>query len=160
METKSPCWKFPISSIRDLGSGVWGLVLIRVWFPRRLPAACRLLRILRASYDFSSVEVALQGKQQARAVAAVPTEEGLYFASDTPLEQNSIYRLERGGTLSCLAPVSSSSIYGCRVRSRAQVRTLGSLRDFLPVDDRSRRRCAERRGSELRALSLWEWTET
>ena len=74
-------------------------------------------RILRASYDFSSVEIVLQGKQQARAVAAVPTEEGLYFASDTPLEHNFIYRLERGGTLSCLAPVSSSSIYGCRVGS-------------------------------------------
>lgn len=74
-------------------------------------------RILRASYDFTSVEVVLQGKQQARAVAAVPTEDGLFFASDTPLEQNFIYRLERGGRLSCLAPVSSSSIYGCQVGS-------------------------------------------
>ena len=72
-------------------------------------------RILRASYDFTSVEVAMQGKQQARAVAAVPTEDGLYFASDTPLEQNFIYRLDRAGTLSCLAPISSSSIHGCRV---------------------------------------------
>lgn len=74
-------------------------------------------RILRASCDFSSVDFVLQGKQQARAVAAVPTEDGLYFASDTPLEQNFIYLLDRGGTLSRLAPVSSSSIYGCRVGS-------------------------------------------
>ena len=74
-------------------------------------------RILRASYDFSSVEVVLQGKQQARAVAAVPTEDGLYFASDTPLEQNFVYRLGRQGTLSCLAPLSSSSIYACQVGS-------------------------------------------
>jgi hypothetical protein len=81
-------------------------------------------RILRASYNFTSVEVALQGKQQARAVAAVPTEEGLYFASDTPLEQNFIYRLDRGGTLSCLAPVSSSSIYGCRVGSHVFFSTM------------------------------------
>ena len=72
-------------------------------------------RILRASYDFTSVEVVLQGKQQARAVAAVPTEDGLYFASDTPLEQNFIYHLGREGTLSCLAAISSSSINGCRV---------------------------------------------
>lgn len=72
-------------------------------------------RILRANYDFTSVEVVLQGKQQARAVAAVPTEEGLYFASDTPLEQNYVYRLDRRGGLSRLAAVSSSSIYGCRV---------------------------------------------
>jgi hypothetical protein len=74
-------------------------------------------RILRASYDFSSVEVVLQGKQQARAVAAVPTEDGLYFASDTPLEQNFVYRLGREGTLSCLARLSSSSIYACQVGS-------------------------------------------
>jgi hypothetical protein len=74
-------------------------------------------RILRASCDFSSVEVALQGKQQARAVAAIPTEDGLYFASDTPLEQNFVYRLDRGGTLSRLAALSSSSLHGCRVGS-------------------------------------------
>jgi hypothetical protein len=72
-------------------------------------------RILRATCDFSRVEVALQGKQQARAVAAVPSEDGLYFASDTPLEANFIYVLDRQGTLSRLAALSSSSIYGCQV---------------------------------------------
>lgn len=75
-------------------------------------------RILRASCDFSRVEAVLQGKQQARAVAAVPTEDGLYFSSDTPLESNYIYRLDRQGQLSQLAPINSSSIYGCRVGSR------------------------------------------
>jgi hypothetical protein len=72
-------------------------------------------RILRASCDFGTVDVVRQGKQQARAVAAVPTEDGLYFASDTPLEQNFIYRLDRQGNLSRLTAISSSSIYGCRV---------------------------------------------
>jgi len=81
-------------------------------------------RILRASYDFTSVEVVLQGKQQRRAVAAVSTEDGIYFASDTPLEQNFIYRVERGGTLSCLAPVNSSSIYGCQVGSHVFFSTM------------------------------------
>lgn len=75
-------------------------------------------RILRASCDFTQVEVVLQGKQQARAVAAIPTEDALYFASDTPLESNFIYRLDRRGTLEQLASISSSSIYGCRVGSR------------------------------------------
>ncbi len=56
-------------------------------------------RILRASCDFSRVEIVLQGNQQARAVAAVPTEDALYFSSDTPLESNYIYRLDRQGTL-------------------------------------------------------------
>jgi len=72
-------------------------------------------RVLRATADLRQVDAVLQGKQQARAVAAIPTEEALYFASDTPLESNYIYRLDRRGTLDQLAPISSSSIYGCRV---------------------------------------------
>jgi hypothetical protein len=71
-------------------------------------------RILRASCDFKNVDVVLSGHQQARAVALVPTPEGLYFSSDTPLESNHVYRLDRDGNLSELAPLSSSSIYGCR----------------------------------------------
>jgi hypothetical protein len=72
-------------------------------------------RILRAACDFSHVDVVLQGRQQARAVTAVPTGHALYFSTDTPLEENSIYRLDRHGDLTQLAPISSSSIYGCRV---------------------------------------------
>jgi hypothetical protein len=75
-------------------------------------------RILRASYDFSRVEVVLQGNQQARTVAFIPAEKDLYFSSDTPLEKNYIYRLDRQGALSQLASIGSSSIYGCRVRGR------------------------------------------
>jgi hypothetical protein len=71
-------------------------------------------RILRVSCDFKNVEVVLSGNQQARAVALVPTPDGLYFSSDTPLESNHVYRLDRGGCLAELAPLSSSSIYGCR----------------------------------------------
>jgi hypothetical protein len=72
-------------------------------------------RILRASNDFRQVDVVLRGNQQARSVALVPTEHGLYFSSDTPVESNAIYHLDRNGRLSKLAPLSSSSIYGCRV---------------------------------------------
>jgi hypothetical protein len=72
-------------------------------------------RILRASCDLATVDVVLKGNQQARAVAAVPTQDGLYFSTDTPLEQNFIYRLDRTGSLTRLASISSSSIYGCRV---------------------------------------------
>ena len=60
-------------------------------------------RILRASCDFSNVEIVLSGNQQARAVALVPTPEGLYFSSDTPLESNHVYRLDRRGALTELA---------------------------------------------------------
>jgi hypothetical protein len=75
-------------------------------------------RILRTACDFSRVETVLQGNQQARAVALVAMEDGLYFSSDTPLEVNYVYRLDRRGTLSRLAPINSSSIYGCRVGRR------------------------------------------
>lgn len=70
-------------------------------------------RVLRASCDFTRIEVVLSGNQQVRAVAAVPAEKGLYFATDTPLEKNFVYRMDRQGTLAQLAPLSSSSIYGC-----------------------------------------------
>lgn len=71
-------------------------------------------RILRASCDFRNVDVVLSGNQQARAVALVPTEDGLYFPSDTPLERNHIYCLDRSGNVSTLGDLESSSIYGCR----------------------------------------------
>jgi hypothetical protein len=72
-------------------------------------------RILRASCDLKSVEPVLAGNQQARAVATVAAAEGLYFASDTPLEANHIYHLDRNGAVSVLADIDSSSIHGCRV---------------------------------------------
>jgi hypothetical protein len=72
-------------------------------------------RILRAECDFSRVETVLKGNQQARAVGVVSMQDGLYFASDTPLEENFIYRLDRSGDLLRLAQISSSSIYGCHV---------------------------------------------
>jgi hypothetical protein len=72
-------------------------------------------RILRASCDFNNIDVVLSDNQQARAVAFVPAEDGLYYSSDTPLERNHIYRLDRRGNVSTLANLSSSSISGCRV---------------------------------------------
>lgn len=72
-------------------------------------------RVLRASCDLKTIDTILAGKQQARAVAAVVTAEGLYFASDTPLEANHVYRLSREGTLKTLADLDSSCIEGCLV---------------------------------------------
>jgi hypothetical protein len=72
-------------------------------------------RILRASRDFKTVDVVLSGNQQARSAALVPTRDALYFSSDTPLETNAVYWLDRQGNLSKVAALGSSSIYGCRV---------------------------------------------
>ena len=74
-------------------------------------------RILRASCDFSSVETVLMGTQQSRAAALVPTRDAVYFSSDTPCEQNHIYRLHSDGRVTLVHDLPSSSIYGCGVRS-------------------------------------------
>ena len=72
-------------------------------------------RIIRASCDFRDADVVLSGNQQVRAAAAIPMQDGLYFSSDTPLERNHVYHLDRRGSLTRLSVLSSSSIYGCRV---------------------------------------------
>jgi len=72
-------------------------------------------RILRASCDFTTVDVILSGHQQARSAALVPTRDALYFSSDTPLEANHVYRLDRRGNLGEVAALSASSISGCSV---------------------------------------------
>jgi hypothetical protein len=74
-------------------------------------------RILRASCDFKTVDVILSGNQQARSAALVPTRDALYFSSDTPLEINHVYRLDRRGALSKVATLNSSSIYGCLIKN-------------------------------------------
>lgn len=70
-------------------------------------------RVLRVSTDFDRIETVLSGNQQTRAVAAVPSKGSLFFATDTPLEQNHVYRMDHEGSPIKLAPLSSSSIYGC-----------------------------------------------
>jgi len=84
-------------------------------------------RILCAACDLRRVEVVMQGKQQARAVAAIAAENGFYFSTDTPLEANFIYRLDlqsedKSGNLIALTAINGSSIYACRVGCRTEDR--------------------------------------
>jgi hypothetical protein len=72
-------------------------------------------KVMRASCDLRSVDVVLSGRQQTRAVAAVPLPDGLYFSTDTPFEKNHIYRLDRMGNAEQVGNLASSSIYGCAV---------------------------------------------
>jgi hypothetical protein len=111
-------------------------------------------RIVRASYDFRQIDIILQGNQQARAVACVPAESGLYFSSDTPLEANYIYHLDRGGGLSQLASISSSSIYGCRVGRDIFFSTMVEPSPRNP--DRFVRIFAGRDGANWRPLLAWK----
>jgi hypothetical protein len=106
-------YTFPAGSIRHVHNIVydgWGDCL---WILTGDEGAeCK---VLRASCDFRSVEVMLSGNQQARAVAAVPSQNGLYLSTDTPFEKNHVYRLDQAGKVEQVGDLANSSIYGCRV---------------------------------------------
>jgi hypothetical protein len=111
--TWSIAYTFPAGAIRHIHNIVYDPWENCLWvLTGDNGAECR---ILRASCDFKHVDVVLAGNQQARAVALVPTENGLYFSSDTPSERNHIYRRDRRGNVTGLGDLESSSIYGCRV---------------------------------------------
>jgi hypothetical protein len=111
-------------------------------------------RILRASRDLKTIDAMISGNQQARAVALVIREEGLYFASDTPLERNYVYHLDRTGSLMSLCPLDSSSIHGCQVGDAIFFTTMVEPSDV----NRSRKvqLYGSRPGEPWRALSAWE----
>ncbi|MFZ0686523.1 MAG: hypothetical protein WAM89_13340 [Terriglobales bacterium] len=106
-------YTFPAGSIRHVHNIVydrWGDCL---WILTGDEGAeCK---VLRASCDLRSVHTVLAGNQQVRSVAAIPTANGLYLATDTPSEKNHIYRLDRSGNVEQVGDLASSSIYGCRV---------------------------------------------
>jgi hypothetical protein len=70
--------------------------------------------VLRASCNLRSIETVLSGNQQARAVAVIPTADCLYLSTDTPFENNHIYRLDRAGHLDPVGDLNGSSIYACQ----------------------------------------------
>ena len=65
-----------------------------------------------ATRGFTEYRVVVQGSQQTRACSAVPTEAGLLYATDTPLEQNHVYLLDAGtGAVRRLADVQQSVLF-------------------------------------------------
>lgn len=108
-------YTFPAGSIRHIHNIVYDRWEDCLWvFTGDYGRECR---IIKASLDFRTTEEVLAGSQQARAVAAIVNENGIYFASDTPLEQNHIFHLDRSGNVTCLCDIPSSSIYACRNRT-------------------------------------------
>jgi hypothetical protein len=114
----------------------------------------RECHILRASSDFKTVEALLSGHQQARAVAALPTQDGLYFASDTPLESNHIYRLDRAGDLTTRAGITSSCLYGCRTSNALFFSTM--VEPSAVNRDRCVRLFASSDGQAWGSLQQWQ----
>jgi hypothetical protein len=74
-------------------------------------------RIMRASLDWKQVETVLEGTQQTRTVRPVPTPQGLFFTTDSELEQNHIYRLSPQDTLDRLCPIDGPGMWSCQVDS-------------------------------------------
>jgi hypothetical protein len=143
---------FPRGSIRHVHNILfdrWGSCL---WiFTGDYGAECR---ILRASLDFKTVSEVAGGSQQARAVAAVVNEDGLYFASDTPLERNYIYHLSRRGSILRLGAVPSSVIYGCKNRAGMFFSTMVEPSQINP--SRSVSLFGSGEGAEWRSLAAWD----
>lgn len=111
-------------------------------------------QILRASYDLKNIERVLGGNQQTRAAAAVPTEAGLYFSSDTPHESNHIYCLTQNGIVKQAAEITSSSIYGCRVGASIFFSTMVEPSAANP--DRNVHIYGTRNGSDWQSLLEWK----
>ncbi len=111
-------------------------------------------KILRASCDLRSIETVLSGNQQARAVAAIPAEHGLYLSTDTPFEQNHVLRLDRAGRVYKVADLASSSIFGCRTinsfffSTMAEPSQVNSTREVYLISSAN--------GTNWQALARWD----
>jgi hypothetical protein len=145
-------YTFPAGSIRHIHNIVydrWGDCL---WILTGDEGAeCK---ILRASCDLRVVDEVLSGNQQARAAAAIPMPDALYFSTDTPFESNHILRLDRSGNVRPIAGLASSSIYGCRVGEAMFFSTMvepGAVNHSREVHI-----TGSKNGSDWRVLARWQ----
>ena len=68
--------------------------------------------IWEADIDFKKVEPLVRGSQKYRACLVFPTKEKIYYITDTPLEQNYVFSLDRDGIVHKVAPIPGPCIYG------------------------------------------------
>lgn len=68
--------------------------------------------IWEADYNFSYVKEIIKGKQQFRACVLFPTEKAIYFATDTPIEQNWLYKLSGHSIIEPICKISGPCIFG------------------------------------------------
>ena len=118
-------------------------------------------RILRAASDWTSVEPCLDRGQQARTVRPVPMPGGLFFATDSELEQNYVYCLGPDGRLDQLCPTGGPSTWGCQVGSSLFFST--HVEPSKAVQDRCAALYGSPEGGEWRRLLAWRkdpWHET
>jgi len=103
---------FPAGAVRHIHNIVYDRFADCLWILTGDEGAeCK---VLRADRDLRNIEVVLSGNQQARAVAAIPTKDTLYLATDTPFERNHVFRLDRAGRIEAVGELAGSSIFGCQ----------------------------------------------
>lgn len=108
-------YTFPAGSIRHVHSITYDPYRDCLWMcAGDYGTECRIMRV---SSNWRTVETVLEAGQQTRAVRPIPTPEGLYFATDSELEQNFIYCLTSEGTLEQLCPINGPGMWGCQVDS-------------------------------------------
>jgi hypothetical protein len=72
-------------------------------------------KIMKADKEWKEIEVVRQGDQQSRAVNMIFKGDEIYYATDTPHEQNRIYRMERAtGRMEGVAEVTGPSMWSCK----------------------------------------------
>ena len=108
-------YTFPAGRIRHVHSITYDPYRDHLWMcTGDYGAECHIMRV---SKDWRVVETVLEGSQQTRAVRPIPTQRGLYFATDSELEQNYIYRLDGDDTLEQLCPINGPGMWSCQVGS-------------------------------------------
>lgn len=68
--------------------------------------------IWKADVEFKNVEKIVGDSQKYRACVVYPTEKGLFYATDTPLEQNWLYFLDKNNNLHEVHKMPGPCIYG------------------------------------------------
>lgn len=65
-----------------------------------------------ADIDFKSVKPVVRGAQKYRSCVLIPTRDGLFYITDTPLEQNYVYHLSSDNKLQKIAEIPGPCIFG------------------------------------------------
>lgn len=107
-----PAHTFSAGSIRHVHRVIYDGGRNRVWV--LTGDSDQESKILWTDDEFASLNVATEGSQRSRAVAAVPVPGGLVFGTDDPQGRNWIRLLQDDGTIVDLAELEGPSFYAAR----------------------------------------------
>ena len=104
---------FPAGAIRHVHS---------IWYDERHQGLIVLTgdldhesKVLFTADQFRTLQVLAEGGQRARAFVILPSAQGFYLPTDTPLEQNYVQFLDESGEIHPLFPIAGSCLAACQV---------------------------------------------